>query len=218
MTNNGRLQAAVGARRQSTLPTQGTQGHGVGLTNQTRERGNMLDKTKSKITKAEMIPYSNSTAISTGRVIITVDGIKPLLTHNPQSMGQSKGPGKGSRIPESDVEAESGVYRMDDGSCAIKGEAFRMSGLSVSGDWKTKGRKTMKGQLAHIVVVEEPNTASARRSFGSPNMVITASRSARWCAYRLSRSKRSSVVLQSPMRPESRSHSRVVCVTSQGTR
>jgi hypothetical protein len=65
---------------------------------------------------------------------------------------------RGTRIPEAEAEAEAGVYRMDDGSCGIKGEAFvgAVAGpKGAAGAWKTKNRGTMKSQLAHITGVEE---------------------------------------------------------------
>jgi len=115
----------------------------------------MLDKTKTKLT---MIPYGDANAIPAARLRVTVVGIKPLMTHNPESMGTEKGPGKGSRIPEAEVEAEAGVYRFPDGTCGLKGEAFRGSMVGKGGSaaaWKMKGKKTMKSLLSHIVVVEE---------------------------------------------------------------
>lgn len=111
----------------------------------------MLDKTTTKI-----IPYGDGVnTILSKRIIIVVDGIKPLLTHNPESMGVEKGPGKGSRIPEAEIEAEAGVYRLPDGTCGIKGDAFRGSGLTAAAAWKAKGKRTMKSLLSHITVVED---------------------------------------------------------------
>src|SRR5262252_7338354 len=104
----------------------------------------MLDKTKAKLA---MIPYGDENTTSPARVVITVIGFKPLLTHNPQSMGAEKAAGKGSRIPEAEAEAEAGVYRMSDGTCAIKGEAFRgtmVGKYGAASDWKMKNRKTAK--------------------------------------------------------------------------
>jgi hypothetical protein len=85
---------------------------------------------------------------------VTVDGIKPLMTHNPQSMGGSSGPVRGSRVPAPEVEAEAGTYRMEDGVCAIKGESFRAALLNAASAWRIK-RGTAKRMVAHIVVVEE---------------------------------------------------------------
>jgi hypothetical protein len=110
----------------------------------------MLDKTKYTT-----IPYGDSTSIAVARVIITVDGIKPLLTRNPESMGVEIGPGKSSRIPEAEVEAEAGTYRDADGVCCIKGEAFRGALLGAASAWKGKARKTMKSVLSHVVVIED---------------------------------------------------------------
>jgi hypothetical protein len=109
----------------------------------------MLDKTQMTT-----ILYENNNSAAE-HVIITVDSIKPLLTHNPQSMGIELPPGKGSRIPEADVEAEAGVYRNQNGVCCLKGEAFRASLLGASSAWKAKGKKTTRSLFSHIVVVEE---------------------------------------------------------------
>jgi hypothetical protein len=127
----------------------------------------MLDKAKSKIAKIgpTFIPYSDAGSTKIARVIITVDGIKPLLTHNPESMGVEVAPGKGSRIPEAEAEAEAGVYRDVDGNCCLKGEAFRGSLLGAAPAWRSKGKKTMKSLLSHVVVVEE--LVQLKRSDGS---------------------------------------------------
>jgi hypothetical protein len=115
----------------------------------------MLDKIKGK-TKGTIIQYSDGTdTVLASRITLTVDGIKPLLTHNPESMGFDKAPGKGSRIPEAEIEAEAGVYRLPDGTCAIKGEAFRGSLLGAASAWKAKAKRTMKSLLSHVTVIED---------------------------------------------------------------
>jgi hypothetical protein len=111
-------------------------------------------KTKTKAPAPEMISYEAS-EVALGRVMIRVAGVGPLLTHNPQSMGVDIGPSKGSRIPLPEDEAEAGCYRMEDGSCALKGEAFRASFLGAASGWKAKAKRTMRSILSHIVVVEE---------------------------------------------------------------
>lgn len=111
----------------------------------------MLDKTTTRI-----IPYGEGIdTVLASRITITVDGIKPLLTHNPESMGVEKAPGKGSRIPEAEIEAEAGVYRLPDGTCGIKGEAFRGSLLGAASAWKAKAKRTMKSLLSHVTVIED---------------------------------------------------------------
>jgi hypothetical protein len=102
----------------------------------------------------ERMGYEQATTLVAARIEITVVGIKPLLTHNPESMGTSVDAKRGSRVPEAEVEAEAGVYRLPDGCCAIKGEAFRASLLKAASAWKVK-RSSMKSHLAHITVVEE---------------------------------------------------------------
>jgi hypothetical protein len=133
----------------------------------------MLDKTNTKYTT---IPYGDADSIVAARVIITVDGIKPLLTHNPESMGIEIGPGKGSRIPEAEVEAEAGTYRDAEGICCLKGEAFRGSLLGAASAWKGKARRSMKSVLSHVTVIEE--LAKLQRRDGSPitDYVIDARR------------------------------------------
>jgi hypothetical protein len=133
----------------------------------------MLDKTKTKFTT---IPYGDADSITSARVIITVDGIKPLLTHNPESMGVEVGPGKGSRIPEAEVEAEAATYRDANGVCCLKGEAFRGSLLGAASSWKGKGRKSMKSAFSHLTIIEE--LAKLQRRDGSPitDYVIDARR------------------------------------------
>jgi hypothetical protein len=121
--------------------------------------GIMLEKTKTKARPPTddvtiWTPYEAETAPA-GRVTIIVDGITPLMTHNPQSMGTPKGATKGSRIPEPEVEAEAGTYRLDDGTCAITGSAFRESLLEAAGAFKGPKRTSMKGLLFHIAVEQE---------------------------------------------------------------
>lgn len=119
----------------------------------------MLEKTPKTAKKvlsatAELIPYSSGTANKAARVLIVVRGRTPLMTHNPESMGSAPEAGRGTRIPEPEIEAEAGCYRMADGSLALKGESFRGSILGAAGAWKAK-RATMKSRLSHITVVEE---------------------------------------------------------------
>ena len=112
----------------------------------------MLEKTKKRA--ETVIPY-NGGDTQLARIRISVVGISPLMTHNPQSMGVEVAPGKGSRIPDAETEAEAGCYRMEDGTLAIKGESFRGALLGAAGAWKAKAKKTMRSILSHIVVVEE---------------------------------------------------------------
>jgi hypothetical protein len=112
----------------------------------------MLDK-KATAT-SEIIPYAPGTVATAAQIRIVVDGRTPLLTHNPESMGTTLEAGKGTRIPEAEVEAEAGCYRLSDGTLGIKGESFRASLLGAAGAWKAK-RSTMKSRLSHVTVVEE---------------------------------------------------------------
>jgi hypothetical protein len=88
------------------------------------------------------------------------------MTHNPEAMGNVRGPSKESRIPEPEVEAEAGAYRLPDGCCAIKGEAFVGSLLAAASAFKGAKRTTMKSVLAHVSVLEE--LVPLRRRDGSP--------------------------------------------------
>jgi hypothetical protein len=84
------------------------------------------------------------------------------MTHNPASMlTTGTGPKKGTRIPAPEDEAEAGAYRLEDGTCAIKGEAFvgaivgSKTSPGAASSWKTKNRGTMKSVLAHIAACED---------------------------------------------------------------
>jgi hypothetical protein len=103
-----------------------------------------------------MTQQTEQPAITMGHIKFTVVGFKPLMTHNPQSMGDFNRDGakRGSRIPEPEVEAENGTYRLDDGTCAITGESFRSTILAAASAWKIK-RATMRRALEHITVIEE---------------------------------------------------------------
>jgi hypothetical protein len=99
-------------------------------------------------------PYNSVIAVS--YIGFHIQGISPLLTHNPESMGDTKpGAKKGSRIPEPEVEVERGLYRLEDGSCCLKGIAPRTAILSAASAFKVKRFVTMKSILAHISVTEE---------------------------------------------------------------
>jgi hypothetical protein len=101
------------------------------------------------------IPYA-SQAMPAGRVQVVVDGITPLLTHNPSAMTRNPSTAKrGTRIPEVEEEAEAGCYRLENGVCAAKAEYFVAAIHKAAGAWKGKNRSTMKSQLAHISAVED---------------------------------------------------------------
>jgi hypothetical protein len=107
--------------------------------------------------KQQETPYEGS-VVSKARLRITVEGIEPLMTHNPAGMQQSNESKRGSRIPKPEDEAEAGCYRLEDGTCAIKAESFIGSMVGKGGAasaWKAGKRTTMKGILAHITATEE---------------------------------------------------------------
>ena len=119
-----------------------------------------------KKSDVEMIPYEAERTIKMGRLRVVVDGISPLLTHNPESMSTSGADAKkGGRIPTPEVEAEAGCYRLEDGSFGIKGEAFRSSDLGAAGAWKMK-KTSARSRIAHIRVVEE--LVQLQRRDGTP--------------------------------------------------
>ncbi len=103
----------------------------------------------------EMIPYANEAAMPMRRIRVIIDGRTPLLTHNPEAMGQGAKTKRGTRIPEPADEAEAGCYRMENGALAIKGEAPRAAILNAASEWKMKKQATMKSRLSHITVLEE---------------------------------------------------------------
>lgn len=89
-----------------------------------------------------------------------VKGTYALLTHNPMSMlanndnGEAK---KGARvIPTPEVEAEGGLYRLEDGGFALPGFAFRNSILAAAMKWKKpKSRVSLIYDMASLMVLEE---------------------------------------------------------------
>lgn len=108
----------------------------------------MLDKIGAGFTE-----YNASTT-KFGRIRIIVVGKVPLLTHNPESMNVVAEAKKGGRIPPPEVEAEAGAYRLPDGTCAGRGEGYRLGLLGAGGAWKIK-RLSARSILAHVIVVEE---------------------------------------------------------------
>lgn len=82
-------------------------------------------------------------------ITITVDGLTPLLMHNPAGMSSTAGPGlsaKGKDIPTPEAEAEAGTYRLPDGALALPSFAFRGALLSAA-----KGRKIGKNFATSLV-------------------------------------------------------------------
>jgi len=108
----------------------------------------MLDVTTPPMTKLETEPPIS------GKVTFRVVGIKPLLTHNPASIGANVDAKRGTRIPEPEVEAEAGTYRDENGNLCMKGEMFVGAVLAAASAWKIK-RASMRSALAHISAVED---------------------------------------------------------------
>lgn len=92
---------------------------------------------------------------------IQVKGTYALLTHNPLSMlanQQENGKAKkgGREIPTPEVEAEAGLYRLEDGGFGLPGFAFRNSILAAAAKWKKpKSRVSLLYDMASIMVLEE---------------------------------------------------------------
>src|SRR5262245_28144949 len=106
-------------------------------------------------TDAQMIPYRAQT-VPPGRIRILVEGKFPLLSHNPASMHNPPQTKKGGNIPLPEDKAEAGAYRLEDGTCATKGEGFRLALLATSTDYKVpKKRYSFHWILEHVRVVED---------------------------------------------------------------
>jgi hypothetical protein len=104
---------------------------------------------------AEMISYE-APSVPAGRIRILVESKCPLLTHNPASMYEASETKKGGNIPKPEDEAEAATYRLDDGTCAVKGEGFRASLLDASSAYKVpKKRYSARAVLEHITVIED---------------------------------------------------------------
>lgn len=96
--------------------------------------------------------------IAKAQVRITVEGVAPLLTHSPSTLGTGDASKRGTRIPTPEDEAEAGCYRLDDGTCAIKSEALIGCIVGKGGaaaQWKASKRTTMKTILSHLVATQE---------------------------------------------------------------
>jgi hypothetical protein len=105
----------------------------------------------------EIVRYDDDVGIETAQLRITVEGITPLLLHNPAGMsGATKGPQKGERVFDPKEEAERGTYRLETGQLAIPGAHFRGALLLAAGGWKkAKGRGSIRANMAHVTVAED---------------------------------------------------------------
>lgn len=93
------------------------------------------------------------------QVKFTVEGIQPLLTHNPASMLDKKEGKAGRRIPSPEEEAEAACYRLPDGTLGLPSIAFRAAIVSAAGAFKaTRGRGSLKNVVSHIRI--EPEVVS----------------------------------------------------------
>jgi hypothetical protein len=86
---------------------------------------------------------------------LVVVGMTPLLTHNPAAMATPR-QGKGREIPSPEDEAETGTYRLANGSCGIPGVGFRNGVVQAAAAWRQpRGRQSFAPLLEHIVVEED---------------------------------------------------------------
>jgi hypothetical protein len=81
-----------------------------------------------------------------------LEGISPLLCHNPASMlAPAKPPSKGVTVYDAKEEAELSCYRNESGALCFPTIGVRNAALSASSAFKMgKGRATVKTYLAHI--------------------------------------------------------------------
>jgi len=79
-------------------------------------------------------------------VVIEVEGVSPLLLHNPAGMRPASDSLGRKNIPDVEVEAEAGTYRLPDGQLALPTPAFRS--CLVSGG---KGRRFGKTAATTII-------------------------------------------------------------------
>ncbi len=77
---------------------------------------------------------------------LEIEGVSPLLLHNPAGMRPPNATLARKNIPEVEVEAEAGTYRMPDGQLALPTPAFRS--CLVSGG---KGRRFGKTAATTII-------------------------------------------------------------------
>lgn len=85
----------------------------------------------------------------------SIEGLTPLLMHNPRSMmlGQSKngGPKKQVAIPSIEEEAEAGAYRTADGVLAVPAIGVRNCTIVAAGAFKHKTR-SWRSFVSHIQI------------------------------------------------------------------
>jgi hypothetical protein len=84
-----------------------------------------------------------------------LEGVTPLLMHNPRNLMQS-GQGVGRKeVPPPEKEAEAGLYRLADGRLYIPADNVRECMLRGAIGLRT-GRKALKPIIAAAVMVDEP--------------------------------------------------------------
>jgi hypothetical protein len=83
-----------------------------------------------------------------------VQGVTPLLMHNPQGMmvdANGAAPSKAKRIPSPTEEAELGAYRTADGILAVPAIAIRNCTITAAGAFKHKTR-SWRTFVSHIQI------------------------------------------------------------------
>lgn len=85
----------------------------------------------------------------------TIEGLTPLLMHNPRAMmtmnENGSGPKKQKSIPSAEDEAEMGAYRTADGVLAFPAIGVRNAMITAAGAFKYKTR-SWKGFVTHIQI------------------------------------------------------------------
>lgn len=97
----------------------------------------------------------------------TIEGLTPLLMHNPRSMmlGQQSngGPKKQVAIPSAEEEAEAGAYRTSEGFLAVPAIGVRNCTIVAAGAFKYKTR-SWRSFVSHIQI--EPGDLLVLRNGG----------------------------------------------------
>src|SRR5437870_2455916 len=83
-----------------------------------------------------------------------IEGLTPLLMHNPQGMmlnPSASTPSKTKRLPSHEEEAELGAYRTAEGFLAMPSIAIRNCTITAAGAFKHKTR-SWKSFVSHIQI------------------------------------------------------------------
>ncbi len=94
------------------------------------------------------------------RIEIAVEGMTPLLTHNPIGMTAGNGPAPPSKGKQDfgtpEEQAAVGVYRSTEGFCCIPALAFRSCLIAAAAVYKVpKQRSSYQSRVTHIMAFPE---------------------------------------------------------------